>query len=290
MMVSRCYEFAGLRLTIRAPEDLMYEREGRLAPFRVPGTSGGYEFELERVAALPAPEGQWLVICPSCRVYEQDGVRIRYTGAVGATWEKAYLRTVQQGLSHKVHLLQDQVPGRVGVHTVLGALNAEHLVVRSGGVILHAACVVHEGRAILFTAPSGTGKSTQAELWRCHRGGRIINGDRVAIRLEAGVSVACGIPFAGSSEYCENITVPLGAIVYLGQAPETSIEQLTGFRAFRAVWEGCGVNTWDRQDLEMATALVQSVLETVPVYRLYCTPDESAVVALERALYGQEGL
>lgn len=286
-MVARCYEFAGLRVTIRGPEDLMYEREGRLAPFRVPGDSGGYEFELERVDALPAPEGNWLVICPSYRVYEQDGVRARYTGSVGTTWETAYLRTVQRGRFHKIQLLRDQVPGRVGLHTVLGALNAEHLVVRSGGVILHAACIVHEGRAVLFTAPSETGKSTQAELWRRNRGAAIVNGDRIAIRMEEGKPVACGIPFAGSSDYCGNVTAPLGAIVYLGQAARTSIEPLRGFRAFRAVWEGCSVNTWDRQDTELATELVQTVLRTVPVFRLDCTPDESAVTALEEAWKGR---
>jgi len=286
-MVRRCYEFAGVRIALEGPEDLMYEREGRLAPFGAAHTEESYTVTLERVDRLEPPEGECLAVEPDCRVYEQAGVRTRYQGSVELTWEKAYLRTVWQGRSCRIQLLRDMVPGHVGTHTVLGALGAEHLVVRAGGVILHASCVIHEGRAILFTAPSETGKSTQAGLWHRHRGGVIVNGDRIAIRMVAGLPVACGIPYAGSSQFCENLTAPLGAIVYLGQAKQTAIRPLEGFRAFRAVWEGCSVNTWDREDLELATELVRQVLDAVPVFRLDCTPDESAVLALEQALSGR---
>ena len=47
-----------------------------------------------------------------------------------------------------------------------------------------------------------------------------------------------GIPLAGSSGVCQNAQMPLAAIVYLSQAKETTIAPLTGFRAFRSIWEG----------------------------------------------------
>ena len=96
-----------------------------------------------------------------------------------------------------------------------------------------------------------------------------------------------GIPFSGSSQICENCSLPLKAIVYLSQAPETTICPLTGVRAFARIWEGVSVNIWDKEDVEQVSATVQQVLERVPVYHLACTPDESAVSALEQMLRKQ---
>jgi hypothetical protein len=162
-----------------------------------------------------------------------------------------------------------------------------HGFARNHGFIFHCSCIDRGGEAILFTAPSGTGKSTQADLWHQHRGTEIINGDRAAIRLAEGKLLAEGIPFAGSSQYCKNRSLPLRAIVYLGQAPRTTIRKLRGYEAFSKIWEGVSVNTWDREDLERVSAVVQKVASEIPVYHMPCTPDESAVIALEEALRKQ---
>ena len=50
------------------------------------------------------------------------------------------------------------------------------------------------------------------------------------------------------------------------------------------MWEGCSVNTWDREDMELVSEAVTKTVTTVPVYYLPCTPDRSAVIALEQAL------
>jgi hypothetical protein len=117
----------------------------------------------------------------------------------------------------------------------------------------------------------------------------VINGDRSAVRLVDGEVCACGIPFAGSSNICKNITLPLGAIVYLKQAPRNQIRRLRGAEAFRKVWEGCSVNTWDKADVAAVSETVQQVVCAVPVYELACTADEQAVKILEEALR-QEGI
>ena len=106
------------------------------------------------------------------------------------------------------------------------------------------------------------------------------------MRLINGKLYAAGIPFAGSSTYCKNETLPIAAIVYLGQAPVTSIHRLKGYQAFAKVWEGVSINTWDKDDMEKVTALVKNIVETVPVFYMPCKPDESAVIALEKALEG----
>ena len=233
---------------------------------------------------MQAPKGSCVAAPPGVRIYEEETWTVRYSGSVQDSWEPAYMRSAHRGKDHIVQVKASQYSGRIGAHVVLGSLAAEHMIAGAGGFVFHSSYIEWNERGILFTAPSGTGKSTQAELWRRLRGARIINGDRSAVRFENGAAVADGIPFSGSSQDCINRTLPLAAVVYLSQAPETTIRKLRGYEAFFRIWEGCSVNTWDAEDMRLVSETVKKVSETVPVYHLACTPDETAVQALEHVL------
>jgi len=278
------YQFAGVELEINIPEKWMYKDERILAPFGTSGLSHPHQFHMEIVDQLDLPQGKETASMPGYRVYEKDGIQQRYIGSVEQGWQNAYIKASHHGKNHSIQLKASECGSTIGVKSVLNAMSAEHLVLEADGVILHASFIEHDGKAILFTAPSGTGKSTQAELWSKHRGTEIINGDRVVIRLIDGNPYACGIPFAGSSTYCKNKTLPLAAIVFLGQAPSTSIRKLKGISAFTHIWHECTVNTWNPEDVNKATGIVLDILSKVRVFHLECTPDESAVIALEDAL------
>jgi hypothetical protein len=280
------YCFAGVGISVDIPDDIMYEEDRRMAPFRVEKNDASHCFTFRLAEHLDAPAGPVVTVQPGFRVYRDAGWELRYFGSVQERWEPAYARAAHKGEEHFVQLKADAFPGKVATTVVLNALAAEHLIAEAGGVVLHSSFVEWNGKAILFTAPSGTGKSTQAELWRSLRSAGIINGDRAAIRVLDGVPYACGIPFAGSSQYSENRELPLAAVVYLAQAPVTTITRLKGYAAFARIWEGCSVNTWSSEDMERSSGLVSRIAGTVPVYELACTPDESAVVALENALKG----
>lgn len=286
-MIEKYYRMAGVELAISLPRQRMYEEDGVLAPFRVESVRQPHRFRFSVVKSLPPPEGVEIAPMGGFRVYANGQERIRYIGSVQQGWQNAYIRAAHRGMEHDVQIKDDKFPGRVGIRTVLNALEIEHLIVRNQGVILHCSYIDWRGNGILFTAPSGTGKSTQADLWHQHRNADIINGDRAVMRIQDGHILAGGIPFSGSSPYCKNRTLPLAAVVYLGQAPVTTIRQLQGFAAFRKIWEGCSVNTWDRTDMELAMDTVQRVIRQVPVYQLDCTPDEAPVIALEQALNEQ---
>lgn len=284
MMQERYYAFAGLEFAIRMPANRMYTEERWLSVFRVPAVRDPHVFTFEVVEQLPAPSGEPIIALPGNRYYREGAATVRYVGAVDQGWEPAYLRAEYGEKHHRVLLTAAQINGQIDVYYVLTAMRAEHWLNRSSGVVFHCSVVDHGGKAILFTAPSGTGKSTQADLWQQHRDARIVNGDRAALRLADGRILAEGLPFAGSSSYCENRSLPIEAIVYLAQAPQTTIRRLRGYEAFCRIWEGVSVNTWDRTDMELASALVQKTVEQVPVYFLPCTPDETAVIVLEDAL------
>ena len=277
------YQFAGVAVTVDIPEERMYLDERNLAHFRAEPGDNAHRFRFRIVPELQPPAGPLVASLPEFRVYRENDWSVRYIGG-GEAWEGAHIRAAHRDKEHEIQLLSSGIRDRVGARTVLTALATEHLVARAGGFVFHCSYIEHEGKAILFTAPSGTGKSTQADLWNRLRGAPILNGDRAAVRVTEGDVQACGIPYAGSSVYCENRILPLKAIVYLAQAPETTIRRLKGYEAFRRVWEGCSVNTWDREDMELVSEAVTKTVTTVPVYYLPCTPDRSAVIALEQAL------
>ena len=279
------YAFAGLEIGVQAPDDRIYEDEWMLAPFAVREATDPHLFRFRFCEELKAPAGKLLMQEPAFFVYEEEDATVRYLGKLQTSWQQAYARIERRGRETVVYLKNEIYPNRITAKTVLNCIAAEHLSVQAGGVVFHSSYIDHRGDGILFTAPSGTGKSTLADLWEKFRGAEIVNGDRSVVRATEDGVFACGIPFAGSSSYCKNKTLPLKAIVYLKQAPVTTIRRLRGTEAFRRIWEGCSVNAWDKQDMALASETVLRVLETVPVFELACTPDESAVTALEGALW-----
>lgn len=239
-----------------------------------------HSFRAELTDQLAPPTGELISEQPAFRAYRDAERLLRYVGEKNG----AYLRTVRQGRDGILEFRRDQMPQGITGKQLLNAIDLPHLLTIHDGFLLHASFIEHEGKAILFTAPSETGKSTQARLWCDHVGAELVNGDRAAVRIIDGEIFACGTPFSGSSPVRRNVQLPLAAIVYLSQAPENTITRLRGVRAFRRVWEGCTVNTWEREDVEMATKTVSEVVSRVPVYHLSCTPDNRAVELLKHTM------
>ncbi len=283
------YAFAGLSFEVNLPDDVGFENDHTLAPFRCSEVTDPHRFDFELVEQLSAPEGTCIAAELARQVYAFPGGTMRYIGAVSQSWEDGHMRVEHRGKSHFVQLKVSAYPAGFGMKAVLNSMSAEHLVAQNGGFVFHSSFVEYGGKGILFTAPSGTGKSTQADLWKKYRDAEIINGDRSVVRITDAGIVACGIPFAGSSQICLNKTLPLGAIVYLKQAPQNRIRRLGGSEAFCRIWEGCSVNTWDKADVAAMSETVQQVIGAVPMFELACTPDEEAVKTLEKALK-QEGI
>ena len=281
------YRFADVELSVQISDDRMYTNDLTLKKFRTDHVTDPHCYEVTVVSEIPQPEGPELAVMPGVRIYEIEGGYSRYLGPVELNPESAYTRAIHRGKQHEIQVKDTFVNSFISARVVLNSLDVEHLVASAGGLILHGACINYNGKAIVFTAPSGTGKSTQAQLWMTHRNARIINGDRIVLMEKEGQFFAAGLPFAGSSEYCENETLPLAAVVYLRQAPVTSIRTLRNREAFRSIWEGCSINAWNRDDTECALKLIEKLLMQLSVYELACTPDESAVDALEFQLRKQ---
>lgn len=171
----------------------------------------------------------------------------------------------------------------------LSALSLEKQMIRDAAMILHSAYMCREGQAILFSAPSETGKSTQADLWQKYRGTRTINGDRsLILRQEAGWH-ACGWPVCGSSGICCNESYPIRAIVMLKQAKENRAFRLKPAEAFRELMGQITINTWDVAFQMKVMDQLEILLQEIPVYRLECNISEDAVNCLEQVILQDGG-
>lgn len=280
--MERFYIVAGICYRVTGPDEIMYQDDGVLSQYRVAcSPQWDHWLDYAAVETLTHPEGDPVFSNSTIKVWTVGDTQWRLDASAEICIARCGTRSQIQA---KRQTFQKTVSPRI----VLNSMEAEHQILGKGGFLLHAAYIRHGDGAILFTAPSGTGKSTQADLWCRTRGAELINGDRAAVCCRENGVWAMGVPFSGSSGVSKNVSLPLKAIVYLSQAPHTSIARLSGFPAFRRLWEGCSINVWNSDDVNTCTQNVMDAIGAVPIFYLACTPDESAVTALENALTQEE--
>lgn len=283
-MEERYYQISGMVLRISAPEGEMAEEYLQLHPFLIEKTAHQWDYRFHIVDELPQPAEQGALVEPGRRIYITSKGYHNFLGQVEESARGAYMFLLRTDGVTQVQVKRSEIPGRISQRIVLRALELEHLVAQHNGLLIHASCISHEGGAVLFTSPSGIGKSTQAGLWEKLRGASIINGDRIIVRKEDGQFKAWGVPFSGTSGICHQACLPISAIACLQQAPVTAVRSLTGVAAFRRIWEGCTVQHWDKDDTENSVSCLLELISQVPIFELSCTPDESAVIALKNAM------
>ena len=171
-------------------------------------------------------------------------------------------------------------------YCIFNALALEKVLIKHQAIVLHSSFVVWKNQAILFTAPSGTGKSTQASLWEMHQKAIIANGDRTILKEKDGRLYAYGMPVCGSSDICLNVEVPVKAIVYLSQAPENKIEDIELKHKIKLLISETTINFFDERFLDQATDLIMQMSEKVDMYHLSCRKDQEAVEVLRNKLEG----
>lgn len=155
------------------------------------------------------------------------------------------------------------------------------------GLVLHASAIAHQGRAVLFSAASGVGKSTHTRLWQKQFGAEaaaILDDDKPALRLLDGQWWVYGTPFSGNSEENRNQRCPLHALVFLERSPHNAIRRLSVEEALPY----CLFNLPPyRREVNQSKlmALVGQLLPAVPVYLLSCNMDPEAAVLAQRTLF-----
>lgn len=151
--------------------------------------------------------------------------------------------------------------------------------------LMHGALIEYEGRGYLFTAKSGTGKTTHINLWKKVFGEDkvvVVNGDKPIIRFIDGKVYAYGTPWCGKENYNVNTRTELCAIAFVERAEENSVVTFSDVQALPRILSQIMVT--DSYDLAKQLELLDGMLERVPTYLLKCNMDESAAKIAYEAL------
>ena len=147
-------------------------------------------------------------------------------------------------------------------------------------LLFHGSALSMDGRGFIFTAPSGTGKSTHAWLWRERFGERVtmVNDDKPFLKIaDDGVTVY-GSPWSGKHRLDTNTSVPLHAIAVIERAKENRIERMNPLDAVPVLLQ----QAYREEEMEGIFPLVLKLAELIPVYKLKCNMEpEAAQVAYE---------
>ncbi len=160
----------------------------------------------------------------------------------------------------------------------------KYIMLHHGGLMIHSSSLSYKEAGVIFSADSGTGKSTHTRLWRkVFEGVEIINDDMPVIKFIDDKWYLCGSPWSGKTEINVNKKVPLKGIVFLERGTINEIDKICApdsvFRLMKQTLLPPGKTL-----TTIAMSNISKLLESVPVYRLKCTISEEAPKVVAREL------
>ncbi|MBO4693398.1 MAG: hypothetical protein J5659_03270 [Clostridia bacterium] len=152
--------------------------------------------------------------------------------------------------------------------------------------LMHGSAVALDGKAYVFTAPSGVGKTTHTGFWLAkYPDAFVINGDKPIIRFINDRVFVCGTPWSGKEQINTNAILPLKAVCVLFRGEENLIEPIEFKRIFPLVL-GQIYRPSDRTAAEKTLSLLKKFGESVEFYTMNCNLDpDAARVAKEGMNY-----
>lgn len=151
-------------------------------------------------------------------------------------------------------------------------------------IVFHGAAIEYGAKAYVFTAPSGTGKSTHIGLWKDIFGDKvkIINGDKPILSLSGGVVTVHGTPYAGKERWQTNTSAPLGGICFLSQGKDNKIGPVKPKDAFTRLYLQT-YKPYGKEAMEHTMSIIRALC-TVPCFELSCDISADAVKVSFEAL------
>lgn len=144
--------------------------------------------------------------------------------------------------------------------------------------LMHGSAVAVDDEAFLFTAASGTGKTTHTRLWLEQiPGAYVVNGDKPLLRMRDGFCEVCGTPWSGKENMNRNVIVPLRAVCFLRRGTENRIEEIS----FREAAPDLIQQSFRHKDpivMQKTMALVKLLGNCVRFYRLFCNMEPEAAL------------
>lgn len=154
-------------------------------------------------------------------------------------------------------------------------------------LLFHGSAISVDGQGYLFTAKSGTGKSTHTRLWRQTFGDRavMVNDDKPLLRVLDDQVLVCGTPWDGKHRISTNICVPLKGICILNRAQENSIEPVSISRALPLLLQQ-SYRPADPMAVTKLLSLLDKLSKRTGLYSLGCNMEPEAALTAYNGMKG----
>lgn len=271
---------AGIRIGFQAEFEIKTdEKIEKFIEAKDNHTECDYLFSIESKELPPFPNEKLLYEEQKMCLYQAEETTYIYYRQPNKKWEFCLEKTQTE---NTIYVRPDCKKYAENIWNLVNKIELSSLLLKKEALILHASYIIYRGQAILFTAPSGTGKSTQAQLWKDSRGAEIVNGDRAIIKMNGEQLYAYGLPFSGSSDICENREAQIRGIVVLEQAKGNCVKELSFLEKFKMLYSQVAVFRWKQEDVRDTIEVLNKMIQNISIVKLCCLPDVEAVDVLEQ--------
>ncbi len=145
--------------------------------------------------------------------------------------------------------------------------------------LFHGSAVSVDGKGYLFTAKSGTGKSTHVSFYREKFGERavMVNDDKPLILVKDGIAYVCGSPWCGKHNLGNNIIVPLSSICVLTRSPDNHIKEVSASEVLEII-VAQSYRVQNPAALVKYMQLLSTLSDCVKFYVLGCNLDPNSAI------------
>ena len=148
---------------------------------------------------------------------------------------------------------------------------------QNGFLTIHSSSIIYREKTYLFSASSGTGKTTHTDLWRKYYNVPILNGDVTVVGIEDHQPIAYGIPWCGTSHQYLNRRLVLGGIIFLQQGQENYINNLSPRDTLLRLLAHTFNPNWTKTLISENLSIAEAIQQNVKCALLTCRPDVNAM-------------
>ncbi len=162
------------------------------------------------------------------------------------------------------------------------------LLKEHGTVLFHSSAISYNGYAYLFSAPSGTGKSTHVNNLKTALNGEIeiINDDKPFIKISDNSIFVYGSPWCGKHNLGANVKRELKSIIFLSRSSENKVKKLDANLVVKPLLKQCFMLD-NKSDLSILLLLLSKLVSFASFYSLTCTKEsDSAFVTINQIFKG----
>ncbi len=154
-------------------------------------------------------------------------------------------------------------------------------------LVFHGACITYQGQGLLFTAPSGTGKTTHIRLWKRYFKDDvdIVNGDKPILEINEDGVVAHSVPYSGKEGYYKNTSAKLKGICIIKQGKTNTVRKLDSKEAMIPIYTQMYVPYESEEGTLLTMGLLDTLLKVCPIYELTCDISDEAVLSSYNAFF-----